>query len=271
VAVVCQHCNTRMHATLADVGRQIECPDCGVASVVREPSASKQRAAQPLDNVEAYEVWDPADDPNLHPERKAEVYVSLTCELCETHLSARLDQVGQLIECPDCGHTTRVRPPRKPTAKRVLPGMGMEARDPYKLGAATPTPTAEQLVSMGDSPVDRDRAASYGYSEGRRVAPRLPSRPFINGVWDFLWYPGVLGRVLVLWALLAVVLFLFYLLVMTIRAGGSGTLTVVFMIPAASALMLIWLVVAGATYLTVVTETGNGAEEIEWPDAIFVD
>ena len=74
--------------------------------------------------------------------RLAEVFVSLKCELCETHLSAREDQVGQLIECPDCGHTTLVRVPRKPQGKRVLPGMEMEARQPYELGEATPTPIA---------------------------------------------------------------------------------------------------------------------------------
>ena len=268
VAVVCAHCNTRMHATLADVGRKIECPDCGVKSLVRQPIVETPRPRPSLDDVEAYEVWDSEQDPNLHPERDPEAYVPVVCELCDTHLSATAEQIGQQVVCPDCGHRTRVKPPPKEVPKRTLPGVEMENRQPYQLGPAVATPAVEQLVAMGGTEVDEERAHTYGYGKDRRKVAQLPPWPFINGVWNFLWYPGVLARVLVLWPWLAIAVFM-------ISAGVASAFSNPFMavplLAFGAASMGLWIVVASAIYLTVVSETGNGADEIDWPDAVFLD
>jgi len=62
VLAVCPVCQARMHATEDQVGRQIVCPDCGVAVVVRPPPAPKRKPSPAVDSSDTYDIRDGDDD-----------------------------------------------------------------------------------------------------------------------------------------------------------------------------------------------------------------
>jgi len=260
-----------MHATIEQVGEQVVCLDCGVTTVVPPPGKKSAKSKRSFDDIEAYEVMEADDDPRLHPELAAEAFVRIHCEVCESPVSAPRDKIGQLVECPDCGHRQMVRESAKPRRKPIPPGMEMEARQPYELNPAEATPSADKFANVTDDPLSRERARSYGYGEGHRAMPKLPKRPFIDGVVSFLFDRGVIGRVLWLWASTTASSYLIVQGTKVAMMGGYAAIAGVLWVALGSVIALIWLVTAAAIYLTVVSETGNGNNEITWPDAMFLD
>lgn len=76
------------------------------------------------------------------PEGEGPRSFGISCPVCKTRLVATLDEVGQEIECPDCGKRVLVHEPPPPPPKPVL----CDPEDIYAVfGIAQPPPTARQF------------------------------------------------------------------------------------------------------------------------------
>lgn len=271
VGFPCDHCGTRLHALVEQVGQKIECPDCGVYVRVPPPAPPKPKSAYatPFEEIEAYEVEDPAEVRRPELEIAVTPEFSFSCLVCESRLSATADQIGTLLVCPDCGHRQMVRQPKPKPVKRPPPAIAQEEREPYGIDRPIETPAAEMYVDTDEEALgERAKALGYGRKSER---PRPPERPFVSGVANFLASPGVPFRVFLLWPWMALWVFLVTLGTNAALSGGVATIGGMAFIMSASVLTILWTATAGAVYLSILQDTANGNDEIDWPDGLFVD
>jgi DNA-directed RNA polymerase subunit M/transcription elongation factor TFIIS len=116
IVVECPVCRTRMDASEEQVGREVVCPDCGTAVLVRPPEAPVQgqrRAVQ----VEGYALLDESYQPAESRSTTHPIYIPVRCPLCDTLMHGTEDQVGQHLLCPDCYTPVVVPPPAEAPAK----------------------------------------------------------------------------------------------------------------------------------------------------------
>lgn len=134
----CPQCTARLKAPKLRAGTRGRCPWCHYVFTVPRESRFPGR-------TEAYAVhgpdWTPPDEDDWP------TYIAVRCALCGTRLVASEEEVGQWIECPDCGSTTQV------PAHREIPAA---ARNP------PPRPTEVYSVCEGPGQPPPSRSAVYG-------------------------------------------------------------------------------------------------------------
>lgn len=166
----CRLCESLMRGTLAEVGTEKTCDDCGTKTVVLPPKKAQAKAvvgAAADSDLEEYGV----SAPNVATGDN----VPVICSLCHSRLMARVDQVGTKIRCPDCGAETVATPPSPGEAGPVMGAMA-EGSDPsasYNVNAPStaaskPEPAPTQLI-LGCSMCGRRVGASTKLA-GRDVA-----------------------------------------------------------------------------------------------------
>lgn len=111
----CPRCQTRLFARPAQVGTKRRCPRCQFVFPVPTVEEAAARAGKQGPDAE-YAVDDHPGTPTPAP-----VSITVVCELCKTRMYATVDQVGQLIECPDCGTKAVVPPPSEEAPQEHSP------------------------------------------------------------------------------------------------------------------------------------------------------
>ena len=101
----CPRCLLRLKARPEAAGSRCLCPRCQFFFEVPRKSRSSSVEAYPLRQSDA-------------PPAARQVQVLVVCPACHTRMYGALDQVGQSIECPDCGTPTVVPPPSPDAAKK---------------------------------------------------------------------------------------------------------------------------------------------------------
>ena len=187
VPLFCGRCGTLMQATLDQVGSEITCPDCGIATAVQLPRLHGKQDTCPT--TESYEVNEESGQPP--PKSVAyQEHVGFVCP-CGSRLHALVAEVGRQMTCPVCGRSVTV-PPRR--------------RKPPK-----PDPTREidgQYDTVAEIPDERRSAAclrpqiwfvgrfSRMLDEQGRLppAPPPPRWPLVSGVFTFPWRRCAMGK-----------------------------------------------------------------------------
>jgi len=269
----CSLCDTRITVRTADVGKRIECPDCGRKNLIPPPPTPKAKVAPAAFSGEQLEVWgldeyrsgvEPPAKSRLHP---------VECRLCQTLMYATEEQVGTKIQCPDCGSFTlaeRSKPARPEGVQPVLPGLEYQL-DPAS--APTPRPVAmsaalrdaefrsagrraAELAVSGKAPPLRD--------ELPKPRPKLPAAPLITGVHRMLLTAEVLAHWMFL-SLLATAVGFCVMEVITAPGGGlAGFVGVMFSV-ATMVLGALWITWAAPLCLAIVAESSEGHDQLHQP------
>ncbi len=241
-----------------------ETPQKGTVPDGSQPQAAVEPHSQHSDNE--YNVLPGIDQPPAGSTAYAK-YFPVLCPTCHTRLYATEEQVGQMIDCPDCRRSVKVPPPPppKPKPKRWTEGDGV----PVAIGAAC----------------DRDGAFDAVKSQirlqanelpGREETP-LPSRPLVKGVFSFPGYFAVWPRWIAfsIWLALVLVLVRFAVNFLA-NAMGNGIAGAGLAIGAVLCIMMssitggsLWLAISGLL-LGVLEDTSDGLDKIEnWPESMF--
>jgi DNA-directed RNA polymerase subunit M/transcription elongation factor TFIIS len=309
VSMLCPVCRTRLHGTLAEVGSELTCPDCGTRSVLTSPPV----VALPAPTADAGEYpLCTAAEPWTTDARAAmaEKLIRHYCPVCHTMLYATEQQVGGEMVCPDCGVSSVVeRPAEEP--RRKLPTA--EEIGEYALAEEVPRsagkfPTAGELNGQPSGAIEaapsrrsawderqarlRQRkqlrqagqitaADRWEEAEEQKAAEELPlprhetitPAPLLSGTFTFPFTPGTLYYFVLLGAWAGVI--------MAIIVGSIGASEIsdprawfsgALFGAIAGILFLMWLALASACGLAIVRDTGNGSEEIlDWPGMVFLD
>jgi DNA-directed RNA polymerase subunit M/transcription elongation factor TFIIS len=120
IAVVCRMCQTLMHATEAQVGKRLKCPDCGTLSVVPPPEEPMHRPVAASDEyeLEIDPTLDPGDRPQvIVPPRRPMLYEeeAEAARKQQQERDARGERRG-----PQYDERGRAVMPRWPLATRVV-------------------------------------------------------------------------------------------------------------------------------------------------------
>ncbi len=107
IPVVCSLCGTRMYTSRQKIGSKMTCPDCHTQTVVKEPPPTPE-PTKPKYTGDEYALRDAEESPQP---AAGEIYVKVTCRLCNTLTQVRIEHVGKRFKCPDCGTPNIVPPP----------------------------------------------------------------------------------------------------------------------------------------------------------------
>ncbi len=111
----CRLCDTLLRGTLAEVGQELTCPDCGTKTIV-----PPQKKAEPTAIVGAAAIAELGEYSLGQPNLGSPCDIPVVCCLCSSRLMARADQIGTKIRCPDCGTETVVAAPAERKAGAVM-------------------------------------------------------------------------------------------------------------------------------------------------------
>lgn len=161
IPVVCPICQTRMLATVDQVGQRLICPDCETPSLVPPLEEVSHEPLPPPRRWDPSDVYDNQLDPDAaptpgmpapvapapttppRPPASTPQLIVATCPVCHTRQDVTPDQLGKALECPDCGTRFPVARPK----------------------AAAPPPP-DPLDAIGEE---------YGLAPAPEVAPRKPA------------------------------------------------------------------------------------------------
>ncbi len=293
IDVICVSCGARLRIRRGRPGKVYKCPKCsdalsvdkpwdeavaellaGPAPQVEKPAASvsserakPQAAAAPhAEHSDEYRVLPGVDQP-LPGSAAYAKYFPVTCPTCHTRLYATEEQVGEMIDCPDCRRAVKVPPPPtpKPKAKRW-------SEDD---GAPVPVKAAADRQAAFDAVKSQIRLQAHDLPE-REETP-LPSWPLVKGVFSFLGYFAVWPRWIAysLWLGLVLVLVRLGVNFLT-NAMGNGIAGAGLAIGAVLCIMMssmtggsLWLSISGLL-LGVLEDTSDGLDEVvNWPESMF--
>lgn len=271
IGVNCRLCGTRMYAHVSQVGQQLACPDCSKKTRVPPPPPPRVPKIPAAMLGEQYELYEGDQQPWGTALAAAQAKsIPVHCELCNTLCYAEPQQVGELLECPDCGHATRVRPlaTQAATARAAEPDLEVE---PVVVSEITAAPTGPSVYSrLHDfeslSSEDRQKAIER-VSTDRRARPKIPRWPLLTGWGAFVRGPGVVARWLVLSLWLPLVVTLAASALGLIFAGGPyGAVAGLPLLCGAGVVAALWLGATAAIAMTIVTESSEGNNTIaHWP------
>ena len=258
VLVVCPTCHARMHPRRELIGKRVRCPDCGVAVRVTERAEEVVPAAREAGTANEYRLSD-TDQPGEQPKT-----VLAVCKVCGARLFPKVELVGRRVRCPDCFQPVLVPPPpTEHVAKERRPA------GEYRLDAEPePNPLAAFIPAV---PVDQPR----------QEPEPLPEPPvewwFLSGIFSFPWYPGTIGRwmVLTIMSLCSNGITAYGLSLLPELAAASGPVAgygVGMKVASTIALGAItWLLMMAYTsgcVVTVIRDTASGNDEVaDWSDA----
>jgi len=280
IPVHCPVCNTLMHGTLEEVGKHLLCPDCYTPVEVPPPKAPAQEKpplAHPVD--EEYAIREEPDGRAAESRPADKPLIPVVCSLCQTRMHATLEQVGELITCPDCGRPAVVPRPEapvpKPRPEGTLIGEYGVGKPAERVEYKPRTDVRLVRIEPGDTQA-LDEADVTGIVHLRPTPPRWP---FWTGIFSFLWHPGTWPRLAGLTAgLLVVLLPVIYGVVLMVKTpvaglGNAAPLVGSMVIMAVGGLLcVVWAVVVSPPLLTVIQDTAEGNDAIEsWPEPIFSD
>jgi DNA-directed RNA polymerase subunit RPC12/RpoP len=275
VGVNCMLCGTRMYGTLADVGTELKCPDCGRMTKLPPPEIKKKNIPAALEG-EQYELWDGDDQPwGVTLSAEGPRYIAVECRLCQTHLQATLDLVGKKIRCPDCGAETEVRLPADGARAKKPPKPVDEYEVDETIAPIVPpnfyfptddnAPAAKREPIKGEPP-RRDEPLDAEFKE----RPKLPRWPLLTGNVAFLASPGVPIRLLVMSASILVPSLL--VAIFNALSGGFSAVQSFLLFAPTIAITLVWFAAMVAASMAIVSDSSQGSDEVyAWPSSAFMD
>ena len=226
----CPHCSTQLRGKSSDAGQRRRCPKCQQAFRIPQPQTSG--SGEP-------------------PPPKKQQLVPVICDVCQTRMHATLDQVGALVECPDCFTQNLVKPPRKDAKSAPV----MDTRFSYDLGPESDVRGAHAYVQEMIAGAERD------VEQEIVEEPAVPARPFLSGVLTFPFYqrvwPVILGMVISLSIALGLLKFAWDM-------QGTTALLAPFVIAIAGVTLLLVCVPAMVCWLTVFENTAQGDDDAEY-------
>ncbi len=273
VTFACSLCETRITARVADVGRKVECPDCGRKNVIPPPPKPKKANRPAALDGEQIGVWG-VEDKTWEPGfATAAALHPVPCRLCETLMYATEEQIGRELKCPDCGALTvakRFVPPKRKGPRPVIAGKEYQL-DP----ASAPEPRPSAIpISLRDAELHEHARATTVGPDGRLIVqkveykrPELPAAPLIQGVWRMLLTQEVVAR----WVMMSILFgfagwFLGSALIPAVGGVAQGIMAV-FMAAIGAGLTVLWLTFAAPTCLTIVGESAEGHDRVHDPPA----
>jgi DNA-directed RNA polymerase subunit RPC12/RpoP len=270
----CRVCDTRLYARPENVGRKVKCPDCGAGTIVPPPPKERPPRLPAALEGEQYEVWPVGQQPTaaelLAQQPKM---IAVECSLCGTRVYANLEQVDELIVCPDCGAKTRVPPyqeagQRTPWREGDGEELDLETIEPQPRPRATVAAATELAAARSDAASEPEAA---GETTVYSTRPKLPRWPLLTKIFLFPLSKGLPVRIalfalwsgLVLWLLLQGIGF------MSMQYGAFITM---FLLATSVILGIMCISALAACWLAIVTESSEGNDAVEaWPDIVFLD
>ena len=268
IPVLCRLCGTRMHAEPHQVGSSIRCPDCFVETVVQEAPETPQ--GKRLELQDGYPLADesPPSGASLFAEQ-----IEAVCPHCgeETSLSASL--AGEQLACPCCDRLFIVGGKGELSAPApVVPAPAPDGELDLVYEPSEAAATGAAAIETVEEPL-RHR----GLWEDQAPTPP-PKHPFVSGVYGFPGRPDCRGRVTAIAAIQSAALFLAWGAIANGSAPAAGLGSAPYWVAAlfftilAGVLILSWAAVAWSSASAIVTDSANGADEIEsWPTGPFTD
>jgi hypothetical protein len=225
-----------------------------------------------------YELWDADSQPLPSALAAAQPkYIAIKCRQCDTMMYATEKQVGQSIECPDCGKKHTVPTPRRPKATRPVVAADIQTLklDPAFAPVERPPALSPETLQKIDEELD---ATPYGraLAESRRTGkplkvdprgrPILPRWPLVLGVLPFMWSPGIPVRWLGLSLGFGIsISILLSGLAMALR-GGMGALAGMCIFAIGCIATMLCASMTASILLTIVSESSEGNNRVEsWP------
>ena len=266
----CRHCGTRLSVSRKYVGRKVKCPDCGVATVAPEPAAPRAPNMPAALDGEQYELYEGEDQPwaaELIAQQAA--LWPVICRQCQTLMHAQAEQEGQPLTCHDCGVATVIkRPPAPKAADRI----GDDSRkDPAY--AISPAESIQEVSEATRAYLQAAEAEMAEEAADKRIVtgprPRPPRLPLVVGVFAFLRGEGMVTRIVVLSAWLAIAsLLLAYALPALGGVAGSrvavatGVVMGVCLLIGALMIGILWSGYFCALAMLIVSESSEGNDHI---------
>ncbi len=118
----CPRCCLLLEAAPNEIGTELACPACYEPVVVPPES----RGDQPLDEYRVREFGE------VTPEAQP-AFVVVRCPLCDTHMEADQQQVGQQLTCPDCDTPVTVPSPEPSKSPKAGSSARPSAVEEYAL------------------------------------------------------------------------------------------------------------------------------------------
>jgi DNA-directed RNA polymerase subunit RPC12/RpoP len=274
ISFACRSCGRQLQAAQSQAGNRVVCPGCH-RSVAVPPAATGELSPPVADgnnDDRPLEPCAPEDDALSLPY----VHISFPCAGCGARLQTALSQAGGRVACPSCGAPNNV-----PLATAAPAGATVEGEDDGDLEVCDPI-IRPPISSYGDHVTDLPEVAA-GASEDRRGQPRgrrdvlaegPPSlrRTFFSGVLSGAFCRIAWQRWLALSMALACVLYLLAEAV-TLASSTSGKQWFLSLIFGAlgAATGLLWTSLMTVSSLTILQETAEGIDAIEWPGAVWID
>ena len=162
----CRLCDTLMRGSLAEVGTQLVCPDCGTKTIVPPPKKIDAKAV-----VGAAAGADLGEYGLSAPNVAVTEEIPVHCSLCGSRLMARADQIGKKIQCPDCGTATAVSTPSHSRTGAVMGAIAETETKPDDTSSPDPSPHTEKVVYIG---VDCPRCGTRIQATDRQVGQKVP-------------------------------------------------------------------------------------------------
>jgi len=272
----CSLCETRITVKLKDVGKTVQCPDCGRKNVIPPPTPVQAPKAPAAMSGDQYGLWaigeGPSQEelrartPKLHP---------VECGLCGTLMYATDRQIGKNLKCPDCGAeaVARPRPPIKPIGPVLVP-----EGEEYQLDeTAAPTPRpAPAPIAVRDLEIHAEARGEGGERRPpvrRRVGeerittqPERPAIPLVQGISRMLLTSEILTR----WAMLSLTLTVVgWFISWILHAMGSQVFMAMPLYAIGCVFGAVWMLSALPLGLAIVVESSEGSDRLEDPPHWF--
>lgn len=230
----CPGCSVTMRANQAEAGEKRKCPKC--KAMFRIPQARGVERSRVL---------------KAKPKKKEPSLVPVVCGVCNTRVYANPDQVGTSVECPDCFTQNLVKPPKK---KKTESRVNLDKIGQYDLA---PAQEIKVIQTLGE---DRLEEADEVVQQEIDAAPRMPKKPFLQGIFT---YPF---RLNVLPTLIGIAMAWTFLLVLISGAWGleGFAATIAPFILGAAAFFFTLVVIPSLVTFQIIMENGaNGDDETE--------
>jgi len=265
IPVICFVCYTRMYGTIEQIGQKIVCPDCGASATVPPPPPESPKLETPVVEAEGYSLRGEVSGAASRAAEESQVRVY--CTLCNTLMYAPLNQVGELIACPDCGTLVLVPQP-PPLQEKIDPmagaGEGYPLASRNQVGPTETAPQPPEPISSADESDTVTQAKRDWKPKPRR--PTLPRRPLLTGTFSFPFSRNARGYTLGL-AVWAAAIF------GSLGAAIQMDAVAGFVFVAVGVVMaLMWFAFASVCAIGVTRDTADGCDEVQnWPDVAFLE
>lgn len=165
----CRLCESLMRGTLAQVGTELICGDCGTKTIVPPPRKTQAKAVvgaaadTDLDEYRLDQPTGPLTD-----------QIPVICSLCHSRLMTQAEHIGRKIRCPDCGAETVVVAPT-PSKSGAIIGAAAEGSSAADYAVQGPQTNAADAATAATRlilacPACQRKIAASSKVAGRDVA-----------------------------------------------------------------------------------------------------